>query len=125
MASRNTLIRSATMFGITMALAATPALAIQWVGTNGGGDGTTWSDANNWQGGVGPTSGVDAQFGDLAPNTPQTITLDISPTINNVIFSATGNRSYTINDVTTETLTLNKWSTSGVSLQTLTVNNDV
>lgn len=120
-ASRSGATRLTAALGLGLAMISSSALAdtIEW---SGAGDGTTFSDGDNWVGGVAPTASDDIDFGDAAPNTAQVITLDANATVHDVIFSATGNRSYTINDASgAETLTIHRWfSTAGA--QTLTQN---
>ncbi len=103
-------------------IAAGRTQAAEWTGL---GDGTTWGDANNWDTlDVPDTATEDAVFGNLSPDAAQLITLDADVTIRDLLFSATGNRSYTINDNGGgETLSLRRWNgNTGAGTQTLTQN---
>ena len=108
---------------LLLALVSTPALAIQW---SGAGDGTTWNDPANWVGGNVPdTNTEDAEFGNSSVDLAQTVTLTASVTIDELIFSASGNRSYTLNDNGGgEQMSLRAWAGQSAGTQTLTVNSD-
>ena len=55
-----------------------------WTGTAGD---HLFSDPNNWQGGVAPSSGDDIQFNDIG--TPQTVDVDSAATVGNLYISGT------------------------------------
>lgn len=66
-----------------------PATLVTWTG---GGDGTSWSDANNWSSAAVPTSGDSV----VIQGTPNDIALDVDANVRSVILGGSGSGTQTL-----------------------------
>ncbi len=112
----------AAMFALALALNAGLALA-QSVWTNAA-SGGLWSNPNNWQGRNVATGGLSADFSTLDITADNTVHLDQSEPVGNLVFGdTTPNHNWIVDNNGNAANTLTLGVPSGVP--TITVNNDV
>ncbi len=93
---------------------------------NGAGDGTTWSDGNNWQGGVAPEAGDDIEFSIEVEEGAATIyiNVDAPQTIGSMYFNRVTQSHGDSYVITNHALTVSpsgRWATRDIYVLTSTV----
>ncbi len=81
---------SAAVLGLSFGTVPLYAADIVWLGTGGGGDGVSWDDSDNWQGGMVPGAGDVAIFpANASGNTTGDIVLPANATADSIEFEGT------------------------------------
>ncbi|HQB89521.1 MAG TPA: hypothetical protein PLJ76_10985, partial [Treponemataceae bacterium] len=77
-------------FSLALLLVTPGVWGQNWIGTLGGGDGTTWTDGDNWSTGLVPEGGDTATF-----SMPATVDISSNPTVDSLVITVAGDVTLT------------------------------